>query len=66
MTNSRKTVIGRAEWKRPLGVPSCSLEDNIKMDLKAVGGNMWSGSSGSKSVAALVNTMDFHVPLKNG
>jgi hypothetical protein len=63
MTNSRRTVIGRAERKRPLGVPTCALEDNIKMDLKDVGGSTWNGSSGSRSAGAFVNTAtDFHVP----
>jgi hypothetical protein len=38
------------------------LEDNIKNELKEVVGSMWTGSPGSRSVAALVNTtMDFHV-----
>jgi hypothetical protein len=49
--------------KRVVGIPRYSLEDNIKMDLKDLGGSMWTGTSGSRSVAALMNkAMDFHVP----
>jgi hypothetical protein len=30
-------VVGRPEWKRPLGRPRCRWEDNIKMDLREIG-----------------------------
>ena len=31
-------LVGKPEGKRPLGRPRCRWEDNIKMDLKEVGG----------------------------
>ena len=33
-----RVLVGRPEGKRPLGGPSRRWEDNIKMDLKEVGG----------------------------
>jgi hypothetical protein len=32
-------LVGRPEWKRPLGRPRLRLEDNIKMDLREIGIN---------------------------
>ena len=32
-----RVLVGKAEGKRPLGRPRCRWEDNIKMDLQAVG-----------------------------
>jgi len=33
-----RVLVGKPEGKRPLGRPRCRGEDNIKMDLKEVGG----------------------------
>jgi len=33
-----KVLVGKPEGKRPLGRPRRRLEDNIKMDLREVGG----------------------------
>ena len=33
-----RVLVGKPEGKRPLGRPRCRWEDNIKMDLKEVGG----------------------------
>jgi hypothetical protein len=30
-------LVGRSEWKRPLGRPRRRWEDNIKMDLREIG-----------------------------
>jgi hypothetical protein len=30
-------LVGRPEWRRPLGRPRCRWEDNIKMDLREIG-----------------------------
>jgi hypothetical protein len=30
-------LVGRPEWKRPLGRPRRRWEDNIKMDLREIG-----------------------------
>jgi hypothetical protein len=32
-----RVLVGRPEWKRPLGRPRRSWEDNIKMDLREIG-----------------------------
>jgi hypothetical protein len=34
--------------KRPIGRLRRGLEDNIRMDLKAIGGILWTGFSGSE------------------
>jgi hypothetical protein len=33
-----RVLVGKPERKRPLGIPRCRREDNIKMDLQEVGG----------------------------
>jgi hypothetical protein len=33
-----RVMVGKPEVKRPLGLPRCRWEDNIKMDLQEVGG----------------------------
>jgi hypothetical protein len=35
-----RILVGRPEGRRPLGIPRCRWEDNIKMDLQEVG---WEG-----------------------
>jgi hypothetical protein len=35
--NSIQIFVWKARMKRSLGIPRCSLEDNIKMDLKDIG-----------------------------
>jgi hypothetical protein len=32
-----RVLVGKQEGKRPLGIPRCRWEDNIKMDLQEVG-----------------------------
>jgi hypothetical protein len=32
-----RVLVGRPEWKRPLGRPRRRWEDNIKMDLREIG-----------------------------
>ena len=36
-----RVLIGKPEGKRPFGRPRRRWEDNIKMDLKEVGGGLW-------------------------
>ena len=36
--NNNKVLVGKPEGKRPLGRPRRRWEDNIKMDLREVGG----------------------------
>ena len=35
--NAYRVLVGKPEGKRPLGRPRCRWEDNIRMDLRAVG-----------------------------
>jgi hypothetical protein len=64
-------LVGKPEGKRPLGIPRCRWEDNIKMDLQEVGcrGMDWIGlAQDRESWRALVNAvMNFfifkHTPL---
>ena len=32
-----RMLVGKPEWKRPLGIPRRRWEDNIRMDLQEVG-----------------------------
>jgi hypothetical protein len=59
------TVLGRPERRRPLGRPRPRWEDNIKMDLQAVGWGMdWTElAQGRDRWRALVNeVMNLRVP----
>jgi hypothetical protein len=38
--NAYRTLVGKPEGKRPLGIPRRRWEDNIKMDLRGIG---WGG-----------------------
>jgi hypothetical protein len=38
--NAYRTLVGKPEGKRPLGIPKRRWEDNIKMDLREIG---WGG-----------------------
>ena len=38
-------LVGKPEEKRSLGRPRRRWDDNIKMDLREVGGGVWTGSS---------------------
>jgi hypothetical protein len=38
-------LVGKPEGNRPLGRPRRRWEDNIKMDLKEVGCEVWTGES---------------------
>jgi hypothetical protein len=40
MRNAQNVLVGKSEWKRPLGRPSCGWEDTIRIDLREVG---WKG-----------------------
>jgi len=56
---------GKPEGKRPLGKPTRRWIDNIKMDLQAVGCEIWIGSGWLRidRWRALVNAvMDLRVP----
>jgi hypothetical protein len=39
-----RALVGKPEWRRPLGRPRRRWEDNIKMDLREVGWGAWTGS----------------------
>jgi hypothetical protein len=36
-------MVGRPERKRPTGRPTCRWGDNIKMNLREIGGAVWTG-----------------------
>ena len=58
-------LVGKPEGKRPMGRPRCRWEDNIKMDLREVGGGgHWMELAQDRNRRqALVNTvMNFRVP----
>jgi hypothetical protein len=37
LRNAYRILVGKPEWKIPLGRPKHRCEDNIKMDLKEIG-----------------------------
>jgi hypothetical protein len=37
-------LVGKPEGKRPVGRPRCRWVDNIKMDLREIGGVVWTAS----------------------
>jgi hypothetical protein len=41
--NAYRTLVGKPEGKRPLGRPRCRLVDNIKIDIREIGWDVWSG-----------------------
>jgi hypothetical protein len=56
--NVYKILVGKYEGKRPLGRPRRIWEDNIRMDLKEVGWNVWTGFDWLRDQwRALVNTV---------
>jgi hypothetical protein len=62
-----RVLVGRPEGKRPLGIPRRRWEDNIKRDLRDVGGDCGDWREGAQDRdwwrRALVNTvMNFGIP----
>jgi len=60
-----RVLVGKPKGKRPLGIPRRSWEDNIKMDLREVGGggDWMELAEDSDRWRAIVNTvMKFRVP----
>jgi hypothetical protein len=41
--NAYRILVGKTERKRPLGRPRRRWVDNIKLDLREVGGMVWMG-----------------------
>jgi hypothetical protein len=63
-------LVGKSEWKRPHGRPSCRWEENIRKDLREI---WWEGvdwihlTQDRDQWQALVNmVMNFQVPQKAG
>jgi hypothetical protein len=58
-----RVLVGKPEGKRPLGRPGRRGEDNIKMDLKEVGGGCrdWMEDR-DRWRALVVKVQDFRVP----
>jgi hypothetical protein len=42
--NAYRTLVGKQEGRRPLGRPRQRWVDNIKMDLREIGWDGWTGS----------------------
>jgi hypothetical protein len=42
--NAYRILVGKAERKRPLGRPIHGWLDNIKIDFREIGWNVWTGS----------------------
>ena len=65
-----RVLVGKPEGKRPLGRPRRRWEDNIKMDLREVGGGCgdWMELSQDRDRwrALLSTVMNFRVPKKSG
>ena len=65
-----RVLVGKPEGKRSLGRPRRRWEDNIKMDLKEVGGSCGDWMELAQDMdrwRALVNTvMNFRVPKMRG
>ena len=59
----QRVLVGKPEGKRPLGRPRRRWEDNIKMELREVGGDWLELAQDRDRWRALVNTvMNFRVP----
>jgi hypothetical protein len=41
--NACRILVGNQEGKRSLGTPRCKWEDNVKLDLRNIGGVAWTG-----------------------
>ena len=61
-----KVLVGKAEGKRPLGRPRRRWDDNIKMDLREVGGgcgdSMYLAQDRDRWRALVSTVMNFGVP----
>jgi hypothetical protein len=45
MRNAYKILVGKSEGRRPLGRPRCRWEDNIRLDFREIGWEVWIGTS---------------------
>jgi hypothetical protein len=43
MRNTHKIVVGKSEGKTPLGRSRPRWKDNIRIDLREIGGKVWTG-----------------------
>jgi hypothetical protein len=41
--NVYRVLVGKPEGKRPLGKQRCRWDDGLKVDLREIGGGVWSG-----------------------
>ena len=60
-----RVLVGKPEGKRPLGRPRLRWEDNVKMDLKEVGGGggwMELAQEGDRWLALVNKVMNLRVP----
>jgi hypothetical protein len=61
--NAYRILVGKPERKRALGRPRCRCVDNIKIDLKETGSDVWMGLIWLRIGASGVNTvMNLRVP----
>jgi hypothetical protein len=64
MKYAKKIIIGKSEGKAPHERPRYSWENNIKMDLREIGGRVWTDRAKDRNRwRAFVNTViNFPVP----
>jgi hypothetical protein len=69
--NAYKILVGKPDWKRPIGIPKRRFEDNFRMILETSGGKLSPGfiwiTLGTRGGGGLVNTiMNLRVSQKAG